>query len=167
MYFLWFTINCSNLLVISSIKCVLHAKEICDKPAQPSTSHRATNNLSGETGANVQVLPTVTNDFLFQMLELVCACRLIANNMKFNYRCIKDFVNLRTSEIHLFYNLQLFYWHFLEILWLFIFLVFYKLYFLSSWNHVEMEVKKEKKKSRYNFILILSLFCISFLLLEE
>merc|ERR1712217_239465 len=31
------------------------------------------------------------------------------------------FVNLRSSEIHLFYNLQLFYWHFLEILWLFIF----------------------------------------------
>merc|ERR1739848_679766 len=27
------------------------------------------------------------------------------------------FVNLRISEIHLFYNLQLFYWHFLEILW--------------------------------------------------
>ena len=37
------------------------------------------------------------------------------------------FINLRTSEIHLFYNLQLFYWHFLEILWIFIFLVFYKL----------------------------------------
>ena len=35
------------------------------------------------------------------------------------------FVNLRTSEIHLFYNLQVFYWHFLEILWLFIFLVLY------------------------------------------
>merc|ERR1711985_210058 len=35
------------------------------------------------------------------------------------------FVNLRISEIHLFYNLQLFYWHFLEILWLFIFLVLY------------------------------------------
>merc|ERR1712160_230511 len=35
------------------------------------------------------------------------------------------FVNLRISEVHLFYNLQLFYWHFLEILWLFIFLVFY------------------------------------------
>merc|ERR1712072_357157 len=32
-------------------------------------------------------------------------------------------LNLRISEIHLFYNLQLFYWHFLEILWLFIFLV--------------------------------------------
>merc|ERR1712146_838500 len=31
------------------------------------------------------------------------------------------FINLRVSEIHLFYNLQLFYWHFLEILWLFIF----------------------------------------------
>ena len=40
------------------------------------------------------------------------------------------FINLRTSEIHLFYNLQVFYWHFLEILWLFIFLVLY-LFFLS------------------------------------
>merc|ERR1711883_20786 len=29
------------------------------------------------------------------------------------------FINLRVSEVHLFYNLQLFYWHFLEILWLF------------------------------------------------
>ena len=38
------------------------------------------------------------------------------------------FVNLRTSEIHLFYNLQLFYWHFLEILWLFIFLIFYNIF---------------------------------------
>merc|ERR1712228_1013667 len=37
------------------------------------------------------------------------------------------FVSLRVSEVHLFYNLQLFYWHFLEILWLFIFLVFYSL----------------------------------------
>merc|ERR1711878_80087 len=37
------------------------------------------------------------------------------------------FLSLRVSEIHLFYNLQLFYWHFLEFLWLFIFQVFYKL----------------------------------------
>merc|ERR1712113_766141 len=36
-------------------------------------------------------------------------------------------LGLRVSEVHLFYNLQLFYWHFLEILWLFIFLVFYRL----------------------------------------
>merc|ERR1711948_49940 len=35
------------------------------------------------------------------------------------------FLTLRVSEVHLFYNLQLFYWHFLEILWIFIFLVFY------------------------------------------
>ena len=40
---------------------------------------------------------------------------------------IKDlyFISLRTSEIHLFYNLLFFYWHFLEILWMFIFLVLY------------------------------------------
>jgi len=33
--------------------------------------------------------------------------------------------HVRITEIHLFYNFQLFYWHFLEILWLFIFLVLY------------------------------------------
>merc|ERR1711879_437827 len=38
---------------------------------------------------------------------------------------IEYFLSLRVSEVHLFYYLQLFYWHFLEILWLFIFLVFY------------------------------------------
>merc|ERR1712232_590194 len=38
----------------------------------------------------------------------------------------QGFVSLRVSEIHLFYNLMLFYWHSLEILWLFLFLVFYK-----------------------------------------
>merc|ERR1711937_1015570 len=47
------------------------------------------------------------------------------------------FVNLRVSEVHLFYNLQLFYWHFLEILWLFIFLVLY----------LYQKKKKKKKKS--------------------
>merc|ERR1712054_632635 len=35
------------------------------------------------------------------------------------------FCLLMTSVVHLFYNLQIFYWHFLEILWLFIFLVLY------------------------------------------
>ena len=50
--------------------------------------------------------------FLLRFVFLFCNC---------------NFINLRTSEIHLFYNLQLFYWHFLEILWLFIFLVFYKI----------------------------------------
>merc|ERR1712226_1413481 len=38
----------------------------------------------------------------------------------FSYKKVY-FRNLRISEVHLFYNLQLFYWHFLEILWLFIF----------------------------------------------
>merc|ERR1712054_280824 len=35
------------------------------------------------------------------------------------------YLNLRSSEVHLFYNLGNFYWHFLEILWLFIFLFLY------------------------------------------
>merc|ERR1712147_403648 len=33
------------------------------------------------------------------------------------------YLNLRSSEVNLFYNLGNFYWHFLEILWLFIFQV--------------------------------------------
>merc|ERR1712149_64755 len=37
--------------------------------------------------------------------------------------CILFF--LRVSEVHLFYNLQIFYWHFVEVLWLFIFLLLY------------------------------------------
>merc|ERR1711975_96028 len=50
---------------------------------------------------------------------------------------ISYFVNLRVLEIHLFYNLQLFYWHFLEILWLFIFLVLYLSYLLLSQPYEE------------------------------
>jgi cytochrome c oxidase subunit 3 len=46
---------------------------------------------------------------------------------------INLFLNLRISVIHSFNNLQLFYWHFLEILWLFIFLVFYLLSCLILW----------------------------------
>merc|ERR1711904_293693 len=37
------------------------------------------------------------------------------------------YLSLRSSEVHLFYNLQNFYWHFLEILWVFIFLFLYSL----------------------------------------
>merc|ERR1712187_1019264 len=40
---------------------------------------------------------------------------------------VKKYLSLRSSEVHLFYNLQNFYWHFLEILWLFIFLFLYSL----------------------------------------
>jgi heme/copper-type cytochrome/quinol oxidase subunit 3 len=36
------------------------------------------------------------------------------------------FAFFRVLEVHLFYSSLLFYWHFLEILWLFIFLVFYQ-----------------------------------------
>ena len=59
--------------------------------------------------------------------------------LNFNLITSEYFLNLRTSEIHLFYNLQLFYWHFLEFLWLFIFLVFYKLF---------SNKQEERKESR-------------------
>merc|ERR1712087_915151 len=47
------------------------------------------------------------------------------------------FFLFRSSEIHLFYNLQFFYWHFVEVLWLFIFLVLY-LWSLRKMKHLEM-----------------------------
>merc|ERR1712087_344955 len=46
-------------------------------------------------------------------------------------------LSLRSSGIHLFYNLQFFYWHFVEVLWLFIFLVLY-LWSLRKMKHLEM-----------------------------
>ena len=49
------------------------------------------------------------------------------------------FVNLRTSEVILFSNFIFFYWHIVEILWTFIFLVFYKfsiVVFFFSFNGV-------------------------------
>ena len=89
------------------------------------------------------------------------------------------FISLRTSDIHLFYNLQLFYWHFLEILWLFIFLILYH----YSYAHLQgpnfwMKKKPKKRRkgaqgltvrpltinksqSRYSFVyLLFILFCI-------
>ena len=47
------------------------------------------------------------------------------NSQPGHWRTDPLFLNLRSSEIHLFYNLGDFYWHFLEILWLFIFLFLY------------------------------------------
>merc|ERR1712242_567416 len=47
---------------------------------------------------------------------------------------------LRVSEVILFSNLLFFYWHFVEILWIFIFLVFYKSYSgnsLNKRNHID------------------------------
>merc|ERR1712054_733802 len=55
--------------------------------------------------------------FLISLFFWGCSFHLKMNSL----------LNLRVSEIHLFYNLQNFYWHFLEILWLFIFLFLYSL----------------------------------------
>jgi cytochrome c oxidase subunit 3 len=70
---------------------------------------------------------------LFLLCLFFWGCSLSSKNIRF--------VSLRLSEIQQFYNLQLFYWHFLEILWLFIFLV---LYYYSK------EKEKTHKKSDNN-----------------
>jgi len=52
---------------------------------------------------------------LFLLSLYYCSC---------SFHCkIDNLVTIRSSEVHLYYNLQVFYWHFLESLWLFIFLV--------------------------------------------
>merc|ERR1711920_357510 len=67
----------------------------------------------------------LTGLHFFHLLVGLLFCCLLFCSCSFSEKKI-IFINLRISEVHLFYNLQLFYWHFLEILWLFIFLVFYK-----------------------------------------
>merc|ERR1712054_233063 len=68
-----------------------------------------------------RIMALSINDSLYSGLFLLS---LFFWGCSFPYK-ISYFVNLRVLEVHLFYNLQLFYWHFLEILWLFIFQVFY------------------------------------------
>merc|ERR1712151_1032549 len=66
----------------------------------------------------------LTGLHFFHLLFGLFLCCLFFWGCSFPSKKCKN-INLRVSEVHLFYNLQLFYWHFLEILWLFIFLVFY------------------------------------------
>merc|ERR1712055_909703 len=70
----------------------------------------------------------LTGLHFFHLLVGLYLCCLFFWSCSFPCK-IEYFLSLRVCEVHLFYNLQLFYWHFLEILWLFIFLVFYKLLF--------------------------------------
>merc|ERR1712045_926282 len=69
----------------------------------------------------------LTGLHFFHLLFGLFLCCLFFWGCSFPFK-ILYFLSLRVSEIHLFYNLQLFYWHFLEFLWLFIFQVFYMLY---------------------------------------
>merc|ERR1712050_673665 len=68
----------------------------------------------------------LTGLHFFHLLVGLFLCCLFFWGCSFPFKNQK-FVSLRVSEVHLFYNLQIFYWHLLEILWLFIFLVFYKI----------------------------------------
>ena len=54
--------------------------------------------------------------------------RCLSPTDRIQTKAFTGYLNLRSSEIHLFYNLGDFYWHFLEIVWLFIFLFLYSLY---------------------------------------
>merc|ERR1711871_1600672 len=62
----------------------------------------------------------LTGLHFFHLVVGLLLLSLLFWGCSFSYK-ICYFINLRVSEIHLFYNLQIFYWHFLEILWLFIF----------------------------------------------
>merc|ERR1712073_78366 len=84
----------------------------------------------------------LTGLHFFHLLFGLFLCCLYFWGCSFPSKNENYFVNLRVSEIHLFYNLQLFYWHFLEILWLFIFLVFYCFFFFF------LQKKKKKKKKK-------------------
>ena len=71
----------------------------------------------------------LTGLHFFHLLVGLLLLGLFFWGSSFNYD-MKDFMQKRVTEIHLYYNCQLFYWHFLEILWLFIFMVLYFSYLL-------------------------------------
>merc|ERR1712210_188104 len=68
----------------------------------------------------------ITGLHFFHLLLGVLLFCLLFWSCSFPFKMNSCVITLRVSEIHLFYNLLLFYWHFLEILWLYIFLLFYK-----------------------------------------
>merc|ERR1712183_640691 len=92
----------------------------------------------------------LTGLHFFHLLFGLLLCCLFFWSCSFPFKIYK-FVSLRVSEVHLFYNLQLFYWHFLEILWLFIFLVFYKSYifgFTKSSTEKKENTKEDLEKTK-------------------
>merc|ERR1712139_171117 len=66
----------------------------------------------------------LTGLHFFHLLVGLFLLSLFFWGCSFHYQ-ILYYISLRVSEVHLYYNLLLFYWHFLEILWMFIFLVLY------------------------------------------
>merc|ERR1739849_27050 len=68
----------------------------------------------------------LTGLHFFHLLLGVLLFSLLFWSCSFPFKMNSCVITLRVSEIHLFYNLLLFYLHFLEILWLYIFLLFYK-----------------------------------------
>jgi len=66
----------------------------------------------------------LTGLHFFHLVVGLILLSLVFWNCSFSYK--NDLLlHKRISELHLMYNLIIFYWHFLEILWLFIFLVLY------------------------------------------
>merc|ERR1712190_221181 len=61
----------------------------------------------------------LTGLHFFHLLVGLFLCCLFFWGCSFPFK-IEYFLSLRVSEVYLFYDLYLFYWHFLEILWLFI-----------------------------------------------
>merc|ERR1712048_441893 len=68
----------------------------------------------------------LTGLHFFHLLLGLLLLSLFFWGCSFPFKMNSCVITLRVSEVHLFYNLLLLYWHFLEILWLYIFLLFYK-----------------------------------------
>ena len=58
-------------------------------------------------------------------LHRLCDAGRRGSETKRTFRCSPLGGNLRILPFHLYYNLQLIYWHFIELLWLFIYTIFY------------------------------------------
>ena len=74
------------------------------------------------------------------------------------------FINIRILEIHLFYTIAIFYWHLIEILWIFIFLVFYNIFLFLYFSVLSMDfwmsIKiKNLKENVWSYISTFPFLC--------
>jgi len=82
---------------------------------------------------------TLTGLHFFHLVVGLTLLSLVFYAHTFPYRQLKVGMQ-RITEINLFYSLQIFYWHFVEILWLFIYITLYMYYTADTVVGMEMSV---------------------------
>merc|ERR1712190_483283 len=91
----------------------------------------------------------LTGLHFFHLLLGLLLLSLFFWSCSFPSKRISCVITLRVLEVHLFYNCLLFYWHFLEILWLYIFLFFRICRREERYKAIRFQENANRKASNY------------------